>query len=164
MTIASAIVPIAIAEIGVHEDGHTNTGKRVNEYKAATWLPPEESWAWCAAFVDWCVMKAIDVAGIKNTITFTRPRTAGAWDLERWSLAQDSSTWTLKPVHQDIEPGDIIIYRFHHCGIAVSVPSPHQIVQVVEGNTNTSGSRDGGEVARQSRHITDIKCRIRFRV
>jgi hypothetical protein len=46
MTIKPApkIVKIARAENGTREIGNTNRGKRVDEYKAATWLDPKQSW------------------------------------------------------------------------------------------------------------------------
>lgn len=94
--LATELVRIARGEIGVEEIDATNCGIRVNEYKAATNLPPDEPWPWCAAFVCWCVREAAKAAGVKFTETFRRPTTAGAWALETWSLAQDASTWTAK--------------------------------------------------------------------
>lgn len=154
------IVKIATAEIGVTEVNGTNCGPRVDEYKAATWLSPRLGWPWCAAFVCWVVREAM--AG--DTWTFKRPRTAGAWDFENWSLAQDNSTWTKKPHRGDIEPGDIVIFKFSHIGIAVSAPDRNGYVTTVEGNSNKQGSREGGAVWRHSRHVSKIRSRIRFRV
>lgn len=164
MTLKAAIVNAATAEIGFEEIDGTNCGPRVNQYKAATNLPPDEAWSWCAAFVCWCVKRAMDVSGIGETLTFRRPRTAGAWDLENWSRAQDESTWTKKPHRNDIEPGDIVIFTFSHCGIAISAPDKNGYVATVEGNTDSAGSREGGGVWRKKRHVSKIRSRIRFRV
>lgn len=159
-SIPPRICEIAIAEIGVEEVNGTNCGKRVNEYKAATWLDPTKGWPWCAAFVCWVVREAMG----EGMWTFDRPRTAGAWDMENWSLKQDNSTWTKKPHRGDILPGDIVVFTFSHIGIAVSRPDRSGYVTTVEGNTDGQGSREGGAVLRKRRHASKIRSRIRFRV
>ena len=162
MKLAERLVELAKKEVGVEEIGGTNCGPRVNEYKAATWLPYKESWAWCAAFIDWLVMTAMEESGKKYT--FARPRTAGAWDLENWSMKQDGSTWTkLNPQAGDIAPGDIVIFTFSHVGLAIDAPAKG-LVATIEGNTDGNGSRDGGGVWRKFRKISQIRSRIRFTV
>lgn len=158
------IVRIATAEIGVEEVNGTNKGPRVDEYKAATWLDPTKGWPWCAAFVCWVVKQAMEHAEVAETARFKRPRTAGAWDLENWSLKQDASTWTKKPHRGDIEPGDIVVFKFSHVGFAVSAPDKNGYLLTVEGNTDQAGSREGGGVFRKRRHVSTIRSRIRFRV
>lgn len=164
MKLSEHIIKIATAEVGVTEVNGTNRGPRVNEYKAATWLNPKLGWPWCAAFICWVVREAMSTAGVKETTTFRRPRTAGAFDLENWSLAQDESTWTKKPHRGDILPGDIVIFKFSHVGFAVSAPDKNGIVTTVEGNTDSSGSREGGGVFRKRRELSQIRSRIRFTV
>lgn len=164
MSLAKEIVRIAKAEVGVREIRDTNCGVRVDEYKAATWLNPKKGWAWCAAFVCWVVREAITSTGVKQTKTFKRPRTAGAWDFENWSLEQDKTTNTKKPHGGDILPGDIVVFTFSHIGIAVSSPNREGIVKVVEGNTDAAGSREGGGVYLKSRHLSKIRSRIRFTI
>lgn len=159
-----AIPDIAKAEIGVEEIDGTNCGPRVNEYKAATWLDPEKGWPWCAAFVCWVVREAAKAANVEFTDTFKRPQTAGAWDMENWSRKQDRSTWTLKPHRGDIEAGDIVVFTFSHIGFALSSPDRNGFVQTVEGNTDSSGSREGGGVFEKFRNQNKIRSRIRFRV
>lgn len=162
MKLAERLVELAKKEVGVEEVGGTNCGPRVNEYKAATWLPYEEAWPWCAAFIDWLVMTAMEESG--KQFTFARPRTAGAWDLENWSMKQDGSTWTkLNPQASDIAPGDIVIFTFSHVGLAVDIPAKG-LVQTVEGNSNAQGSREGGGVWKQTRKLSQIRSRIRFTV
>ncbi len=163
MPLLSELIPdIAKREIGVEEVNGTNCGPRVDVYKAATNLPPHEAWPWCAAFVDWVVMQAMISTGKKYT--FQRPTTAGAWDLENWSLRQDNSTWTKKPHNGDIKAGDIVVFRFSHVGIAISAPDKNGNVQTTEGNTDSQGSREGGGVFKKSRHLSEIRSRIRFTV
>jgi hypothetical protein len=158
------IISLARKEVGVEEIDGTNCGPRVNEYKAATNLPPEESWPWCAAFVCWIVRQAMAATGIKETATFKRPRTASAWGFEGWSLAQDATTQTRKPHRGDIQAGDIVVFTFSHIGIATSAPDAEGYVQTIEGNTDGQGSREGGAVLAKRRHVSRIRSRIRFTV
>ena len=158
------LIQTAEAEVGVEEVNGSNCGPRVNEYKAATWLPADKAWPWCAAFICWIVQEAMRKASIHETAGFKRPRTAGAWDFENWSLAQDSTTWTRRPHRGDIEPGDIVIFRFSHIGLAVSAPDKNGNVRTIEGNTDTAGSREGGGVFRKVRRLDQIRSRIRFRL
>jgi hypothetical protein len=162
--LAQKIVELARREVGVEEIDGTNCGPRVNEYKAATWLPANKAWPWCAAFVCWLIREAMAATGIKETATFKRPRTAGAWDFENWSLAQDGTTQTRKPHRGDIQPGDIVIFTFSHIGIATSSPDADGFIQTIEGNTDGQGSREGGAVLAKKRHISRIRSRIRFTV
>lgn len=164
MKLSEAIVQIARHEIGTEEVNATNCGPRVDRYKSATNLPPHESWPWCAAFIDWCVMTAMETFGIPETQTFRRPTTASAFDLANWSLAQDTSTWTRRLPKADIESGDIIIYQFSHCGIATRGPDDQGFFTAIEGNTNGQGSREGGAVLEKRRHISKVRARIRFRI
>lgn len=162
MKLAQRLIELAKKEVGTEEIDGTNCGPRVNQYKAATWLDPLQSWAWCAAFVDWLVMTAMDESG--EEYTFERPRTAGAWDLENWSLKQDGSTHTKRdPKAEDIEAGDIVIFKFSHVGLAVGSPV-NGVVATIEGNTDSQGSREGGGVFKKNRNINTIKTRIRFTV
>jgi hypothetical protein len=160
MKIADKLVSLARNEIGVEEVDGTNCGVRVDAYKSATNLPPHESWPWCAAFVCWLVREAVRTDG---PYTFARPTTAGAWDFENWSNKQDNSTHTLRNPGNDIRAGDIVIFKFSHIGICTRGPAADRI-RTVEGNTDASGSREGGGVFEKSRSLDSIKTRIRFTV
>lgn len=154
---------LALDEVGVCESPkNSNLGKRVNEFKAATNLPPEEPWAWCAAFVCFVVRDAITACGIKLTEGMVRPTTAGAWNFINWSKAQDKRTTTLMaPKAKDIQAGDIVVFKFSHIGIAAS-DCVDGVLTTVEGNTDLAGSREGGGVYRKTRSIDSIKARIRI--
>jgi hypothetical protein len=160
--LVSEIVRIAKSQVGVREVGNTNCGEIVNQYKAATWLNPKKGWPWCAAFVCWVIREALASSGTKQTKTFKRPRTAGAWDFENWSIAQDSTTWLRRKPAGDIVPGDIVIFTFSHIGIAVSSPDKMGNISTVEGNTDSAGSREGGGVYLKTRNLSKIRSRIRF--
>jgi hypothetical protein len=162
MKLAPKLIELAEGEEGVEEIDGTNCGPRVDEYKAATNLPPHESWPWCAAFICWLVREAM--AALGGPYTFKRPTTAGAWDLENWSHRQDESTETRKTPGRDIQPGDILCFTFSHTGLAISKPDADGWVRTIEGNTDKAGSRDGGGVWRKTRHISKIRSRIRFTV
>lgn len=165
MNLADRIVALAKKEIGVQEVDGTNCGPRVNQYKAATNLPPKESWPWCAAFVCWLVREAMGIGEADgNRYTFTRPTTAGAFDLANWSRQQDDSTHTKTPPRRDLQAGDIVIFKFSHVGIATSAPDANGMVRTIEGNTDSTGSREGGGVFAKRRALTSIKTRIRFTV
>ena len=163
MKLPKAIVAAATAEIGVEEVNGTNCGPRVDVFKAATNLPPHEPWPWCAAFVDFCVKEAMEATGVKETATFKRPKTAGAWDLLNWSRKQDNSTQTKEPTSGDIEAGDILVFTFSHTGIATG-PPVNGYVPTIEGNSDLQGSREGGVVGRHQRKLSSIRGRIRFMV
>ena len=162
MKLSEKIVELARKEIGVTEVNGTNCGPRVDQYKAATWLDPKKGWPWCAAFVCWLIQEGMKELGLKDTATFKRPRTAGAWDFENWSLAQGSETHTKKPRKNDIQPGDIVIFKFSHIGIAESAPDKSGIVTTIEGNTDGAGSCEGGAVLRKKRKVENIRSRIRL--
>ena len=162
MKLAQRLVELALKEVGVKEVGNTNCGERVNFYKSATWLPYEESWPWCAAFIDWLIWTAIN--DTKQSYSFERPRTASAWDLENWSLKQDDSTQTKRdPKVKDIAAGDIVIFKFSHVGLAIG-PVVNGVFPTIEGNTDNEGSRDGGGVWKKQRKLSSVKTRIRFTV
>lgn len=164
MSLSSEIVRIARREIGVEEIDGTNCSPRVNEFKSATNLPPNEDWPWCAAFICWVVQQAMKTTGVKETPTFKRPVTAAAWGLESWSLRQDNSTQTRKAPKFDIKPGDLICFTFSHCGIALTSPDSDGYFQTVEGNTDGQGSREGGAVLQKTRNVSRVRSRIRFTI
>ena len=154
------LVALAKGETGVSEVDGTNCGPRVNEYKAATWLPAEQPWPWCAAFICWLVREAMK----GGDYTFARPRTAGAWDFENWCRGVDRSAMLKKPHKGDIAAGDIVIFTFSHIGLALGGPDENGNVPTIEGNTDGAGSREGGAVLKKLRPLSKIRSRIRFTV
>ena len=166
MTLAEKLVQIAFDEIGTTEVGNTNCGPQVNKYKAATVLPADEPWPWCAAFVCWVIRESMRVMGEVETKTFKRPRTASAFNFINWSLAQDNTTSTMTRCigKQSIASGDIIVFKFSHIGIATSGCDDEGNFSTIEGNTDKKGSREGGGVFAKTRNLSSVKARIRFTV
>ena len=163
----SLIAAIAESKVGLKESpAGSNRGPEIQEFFDADGYDPNGSspgdsgYAWCAAFV----CRIVQLAMGKGKWTFTRPTTASAWGFEKWSLAQDLSTWTKKPHGGDIARGDIIVFHFSHIGIATSYPDEDGWIETTEGNTNLRGEREGIAVMRKTRHVSEIRSRIRFRV
>lgn len=152
--LARRIVEIADAEVGVREvPRNSNRGPRVEEYQRATWLNGT-GWPWCAAFICWLVKemeKDFD-------LPFARPQTAGAWDFERW--ARDEDVKLFKP-RAGIRAGDIVVFSFSHIGLAAEDESEGKVV-TIEGNTDSSGSREGGGVYRKVRATSLVRSHIRL--
>jgi hypothetical protein len=164
MKLSERMVLIALAEVGVSEKPRgSNRGSMVDQYQSATDLNALQWGAWCAAFVCWVMLQAMAAEQGKR-YTFRRMTTAAVRFIKTWSLRQDDSTRTRDEPGLDIQPGDVVIYRFSHTGIAVTAPDNNGCVQVVEGNTNKEGGREGYEVCKQTRKCSAIKTRIRITV
>lgn len=158
--LSGKLVALAKKEIGVEEVNGSNCGPRVNEYKSATWLDSTKSWPWCAAFICWLFKEAMK----DGEYTFERPKTAGAYDFENWARDQDSSILLKKPHNDDVQAGDIVIFMFSHIGIAISGRDDNGYVSTIEGNTDGSGSREGGSVLAKKRKLSQIRSVIRVMV
>jgi len=170
----SAILPeiiatIAESKVGLKESpSGSNKGPQIQEFFDADDYDPngnkpgDDGYPWCAAFVCRIVQLAMEEGG--KIWTFKRPTTPGAWDFERWSVEQDNSTWTKRGPGRDIVRGDLIVYKFSHIGIATSGVDGSNHFKTVEGNSNVAGSREGTIVIGKTRHIGEVKARIRFTV
>ena len=79
-------------------------------------------------------------------------------------VRQDATVNLLKPAGRDIQPGDIVVFRFSHIGLAVSRPDANGIVETIDGNTDGDGSREGGAVFVKRRSLSKVRSRIRFTV
>lgn len=160
MKFSQILKQVALAEVGVKEIGYTNTGKRVEEYQATTSLGGT-GWPWCAAFVCWCVKKAVEKYG---EVTFDLPKTAAAYGFDEWSLKQDTSTKTHHKHNKEFEIGIFSLHSTSHCGIVISLPDSKGFVKTIEGNSNLKGSRDGGSVIMGKRRVSDIRDFITFTI
>lgn len=153
-TIADAFVDILRSKNGVREiPRNSNRGPDVQEFQSATWLP-DSGWAWCAAFVCWGMRELEE----EMPYPFERPRTAGAWDFENWALQQGLKLF--KPPGT-IKKGDIVIFTFSHIGVAIEDEAGGK-VRTIEGNTDTSGGREGGGVYEQYRAKSLVRSHIRL--
>lgn len=145
--IATAALKAASSQIGVTEIPRgSNKGPEVEIYLKSVGLGG--GYAWCMAFVFWCVMH--------TKLTNPLKKTGGV-------LAQ----WNAKPeLRKTIpEPGDIFIMDFGngagHTGFVEKI-MPNGKIQTIEGNTNADGSRDGYAVCRRTRNISTFKGFLRI--
>jgi hypothetical protein len=166
LTFGQLIARVAKAKVGVHETGYSNTGKWVDIFLKAVYLPG--GYAWCAAFAMWSVIRAAIINDILDdtkddyeklrdimhdlfygnaayvpnlAMAFRNRKSAHGW------LAH-SVAWA------DVQAGDIIIC-FNGGHVEVAAGKAHDgYVPTIGGNTSTSGSQDnGGEVCIKSRRI-----------
>lgn len=163
----SELAHIAASQVGVRESSR-NAGDKVRAYQLATTLKPAR-WAWCAAFVCWCVREwlAIPAAagwlGLRHrTPDSWRPKTARAFGFRDWARGRPNTTKILPP-SAPVEAGDLVIYEFSHVGIALKDLGSR--IEVVEGNTNNAGSRESlgiDGVFRKVRCRTLVLCLVRI--
>lgn len=157
----STLVNIAANEIGVKEGKHK---ERINEYLSTTTIGPGD-YAWCAAFVSWCIKKTLETykpPEIKNYESW-RCRSARVFDWEPWAKSRN-----LEIIYNCEKParkGDLIIFDFSHIGIVgFDQLSIKDKIITIEGNTNKKGSRDGDGVYLKERSPSPetIHCFIRI--
>lgn len=147
MTLSEFSLSIALSQDGVSEvPKGSNAGPEVSEYLRSVGL--NAGFAWCMAFVYWCVNKASGEMLIPNPLV----KTAGV--MRQWN----ETTLRKIPKQGAIKPGDIFILRFAHgtghTGFVEKVEGG--IVHTIEGNTNDDGSREGYEVARRERALSSF--------
>lgn len=146
---------IAISQIGVEEEPKgSNSGPQVNQYLKSVGLSP--GFAWCMAFIYWCVNEACKQLEIQNPLV----KTAGVL----YQLRHTTCRIIPGKSFQAVKPGDIFIMEFKnglgHAGIVEKIEKG--IVYTVDGNTNDEGGREGYEVVRRERSITSIKAFIQL--
>jgi hypothetical protein len=146
MKLSERIIAIATSQIGVQEiPKGSNSGPEIDQYLKSVGLG--KGYAWCMAFVYWCVEKSCTEQGVANPLL----KTAGV-------LRQ----WNERPSLRQKQPqaGDIFIMDFGkglgHTGIVTKVLFNNRI-ETIEGNTNSQGSREGQEVAKRIRTISSCK-------
>ena len=142
------VMRIARAEIGVEEDPlKSNSGPRVNEYLASVGLGPGNPW--CAAFTYWVYQNASGVQ--ENPL----PKTGYTPSLYQWGVKHERMV-----AAHDARPGDLVLFYSSHLGRIAHVGIVGQVTQSgllwsIEGNTNSDGSREGYEVCRKCRPLSD---------
>lgn len=126
--------------MGVREATGKNDGKAVEMYLRSVGL--SKGYAWCAAFVHWC----LDSAGVKNNIT--------AWSPSAHNLK--NIIWNGKQLLKSPLPGDVFtlyypsLKRVGHTGFYHRTINS-SIYESIEGNTNAFGSREGDGVYKKKR-------------
>lgn len=152
MATAGQVLSIAAKEVGVRE-GRDPGGNWNNRVKYNDWYASHPSiknmafltTAWCAVFVSWVASKA----GALGIIPMHAWTPSGlAWFKSRGLVSQGSGA----------RAGDVFyVYypsqkRVAHVGFVERVEGNY--IYTIEGNTNTSGSRQGNGVYRLKRRIT----------
>lgn len=164
------LVEIATSEVGVLEVGGNNRGPRIVEYQSATWLKPGP-WPWCAAFICWIIKQWLVAPEVRTLLSFRndreteawRPRTAGAFDFERWAKEKGLRVLSRK---SKAKAGDLVIFDFSHIGIVLKDQlGDSSTIETIEGNTNSAGQRDstsGDGVWRRRRPVSAVRSFIRL--
>lgn len=154
MTLSEKALEIAITQLGIRENGSSNSGKEVDQYLKSVALKP--GLPWCMAFVYWCYNQAATVAGVPNFLI----RTGGV--LHQWNEQQPQRKIVLDKVLKKpaiIQPGAVFIMDYGkgtgHTGLVERIHNG--LIETVEGNTNDEGSREGYEVCRRTRKLALIK-------
>ncbi|MEO7933221.1 MAG: hypothetical protein ABIT76_08700 [Chthoniobacterales bacterium] len=167
---ASALADIAREQTFRHEEPRgTNRGPLLKEIFAADNYTPgnrDESYPWCAAFVDFVVKTWIERGGDMDA---ELPRTAAAFGLIEWGRANAPGTLVFSTANPNFDPdklwpqvGDIVVYNFSHCGIVSLIHPGARAFYAVEGNTDSAGSREGWEVCEKVRRFQDVRRWIRI--
>jgi hypothetical protein len=139
---------VATTQLDIREEGN-NGGPEVKRYLSVVGLSTGNPW--CMSFVYWCVNLAAQKLAIVNPLI----KTGGV--LDQWNRT------TLRKIPgrsvAGVKPGDIFIMDHGggkgHTGFVESIKG--SIVNTIEGNTNDEGSREGIEVCRRQRSVSEIK-------
>lgn len=144
---------IAIGEIGTVEiPKNSNKGPRVEQYLSSVGLAPGNPY--CAAFIHWCCEQAASKLGMENPIK----RTGYCPTMYNGT---DKDARFRYPAQQP-QAGDLFfVYssskrRLAHVGFVRHYLGNGQI-STAEGNTNSSGSREGGGVWSLTRQAEPLR-------
>ena len=130
----------------------SNSGPMVDKYLRSVGLSP--GYPWCQAFVHWCYEQAATEHNVDNPVT----KTAGVQDCWNHTLPA-RRILAERVLHEPaiVCPGDQFILLFGngngHTGIVEKVEG--QILHTIEGNSNINGGREGYQVVRHQRSITE---------
>lgn len=120
-------IDIARAELGVTEHPMgSNSGPRVREYQAATFLGGTD-WPWCAAFCCWVWQRA----GHKLPY-----RTASAYGLLSWARG---AGWARPST--SLTPGDLVVFNVGAGHVGIFERWEGSTIHTVDGNHNNMVAR-----------------------
>lgn len=120
----SDAVAIAAHEIGVREEPMgSNSGRRVREYQAATFVPGT-GWPWCAGFCCYVWEKA------GKRLPY---RTASAYGMLTWARG---AGWAKRG--RDCVPGDLVVFNIGsgHIAILEHRVGADGLVHTIDGNSS----------------------------
>ncbi len=142
-TVVSSLISVATAQIGVREDPPgSNWGSKVSDFiRAGGYSEPVP---WCLCFARWCADQACTHAGTRCPLPVT-----GDCDTLLFAARREHY------LYKTANPGDIFLLMATdtdavHAGIVVATEESGTIV-TIEGNTNTTGAREGQEVLKRRR-------------
>lgn len=124
---------VYLSQVGVKEATGNNDGPEVEKYLRSTGLG--KGFAWCAAFVHWC-LEEVDI-----------PNTVNAWSPTAEN--KNNLVFKLRQFREEPQAGDVVTFyyanlgRIGHTGFFNKKISD-VTYESVEGNTNSSGSREAG--------------------
>jgi hypothetical protein len=125
----------------------SNKGPQIQKFFDADDLDEKDGYPWCASAVSYWTQKYL--AQIPDS-KIKAPKLASVYLMKEWAQKQGLLIRNGNP-----KPNDIVIFQFSHIGIVETVNSNG--FTAIEGNTNDEGSREGFEVARRTRKMTDAK-------
>ncbi|MES2701862.1 MAG: CHAP domain-containing protein [Bacteroidota bacterium] len=155
-SLASLALQIAQSQVGQAETPKgSNTGPMVNEYLKAAGLKP--GYPWCQAFVYWCYAEAAKC--MKSNARVVRTASVS----ECWKKATGKKLSKMEALQNptQLRPGDQFILLFDngtgHTGIVESIVATNAgvVLHTIEGNSNTTGHREGYAVVKHTRRIGD---------
>lgn len=142
---AARVIEVARQEIGTRE---LPAGS--NKVKYGHWYGLD-GYPWCAMFVSWVVWQVLGPLTPLRKLQSPKGFSSTQAGLRRASQ--------LGWVKSTPRPGDVFIHRTDairgHTGIVVEVLADGR-VRTIEGNTDASGSRTGGQVMEQVRSLSYI--------
>jgi peptidoglycan hydrolase-like protein with peptidoglycan-binding domain len=142
-------------ELVIHEQ--TNSGPWVRSYMDAF---EGKDWLWCMGFVQTIIDQAASTQGknFKTLMPLTYScDTVGNTGLQKGCLTRYQTARTNSSL---IKPGDIFLiqkskFDWIHTGIVTAVHN--DIIETIEGNTNSDGSQNGNAVMNRIRNYRQSK-------
>lgn len=155
--LVAAALAVADTQVGVTEEPpYKDSGEKILEYQSS--VGNGSGTPWCAAFVYWCFEQAAQELKLANPVVKT------GLCLQHWREANERGIpcITAEQAREDpslLMPGQVFIMDFGegrgHTGFVMSVEGG--LIETIEGNTNSAGSRDGhGVYRKKQRRISDI--------
>lgn len=134
------LTQIYLSQIGIREKTGHNDGPQVEAYLKSVGLG--KGYAWCAAFVHWCLVQA----KIPNRIN-------GA---AATAHNQSHILWMNRKLVAEPAPGDVFTLWYNRLNRIGHTGFYHQrvntsVYESIEGNTNEAGSREGDGVYKKYR-------------
>jgi hypothetical protein len=169
-TLLARLIALARNEVGTRESGADNRGARIEEYQAATWLPPGP-WPWCAAFTSWLLREWLNDSEVRRALGLASDVDVGRWRCRdsrafgwrEWASARGARRL---PEGHLARAGDFVVYDFSHIGLVCEdQPDLETPLRTIEGNTNGAGRREsdtGDGVWQKTRepHLVDTLIRL----